>query len=164
MRSLHGQRGDKQGDSTPSVHINRVAKQRNSPQYFNFLPDLDTVDPKSPDPNGSRSATLVFSITTARAAAVEFSMPWMNLGISIIYQKPKEYSQNQICNAVNFTNENLHMNMVFHCLNKKPNAISRLLQKKVISRKQINHQYGYNKVSNYFLSFCLFGFISFEPK
>ncbi|XP_023321584.1 glutamate receptor ionotropic, kainate 2 isoform X2 [Eurytemora carolleeae] len=30
------------------------------------------------------------SITTSRAAAVEFSMPWMNLGISIIYQKPKK--------------------------------------------------------------------------
>ena len=30
------------------------------------------------------------SITTKRADAVEFSMPWMNLGISIIYMKPKK--------------------------------------------------------------------------
>ena len=30
------------------------------------------------------------SITTGRLEAVEFSMPWMNLGISIIYQKPRK--------------------------------------------------------------------------
>ena len=28
------------------------------------------------------------SITTKRMEAVEFSMPWMNIGISIIYMKP----------------------------------------------------------------------------
>ena len=30
------------------------------------------------------------SITTERLSAVEFSMPWMNLGISIIYIKPRQ--------------------------------------------------------------------------
>ena len=30
------------------------------------------------------------SITTERLKAVEFSMPWMNLGISIIYIKPRK--------------------------------------------------------------------------
>ena len=30
------------------------------------------------------------SVTTERLTAVDFSMPWMNLGISIIYQKPKK--------------------------------------------------------------------------
>ena len=30
------------------------------------------------------------SITTERLTAVEFSMPWMNLGISIIYIKPRK--------------------------------------------------------------------------
>ena len=30
------------------------------------------------------------SITTKRMEAVEFSMPWMNIGISIIYMKPKK--------------------------------------------------------------------------
>ena len=30
------------------------------------------------------------SITTERLTAVEFSMPWMNLGISIVYIKPRK--------------------------------------------------------------------------
>ena len=30
------------------------------------------------------------SITSERLTAVEFSMPWMNLGISIIYIKPRQ--------------------------------------------------------------------------
>ena len=30
------------------------------------------------------------SITTKRMQAVQFSMPWMNIGISIIYMKPKK--------------------------------------------------------------------------
>ena len=30
------------------------------------------------------------SVTTARMEAVKFSMPWMNIGISIIYMKPKK--------------------------------------------------------------------------
>ena len=39
--------------------------------------------------NEADMAVADLSITTERLSAVEFSMPWMNLGISIIYIKPR---------------------------------------------------------------------------
>nr|AHN49642.1 ionotropic glutamate kainate receptor 2 [Caligus rogercresseyi] len=42
-----------------------------------------------PENGGADFAVADLSITTSRASAVGFSMPWMNLGISIVYIKPR---------------------------------------------------------------------------
>ena len=43
-----------------------------------------------PENGGADFAVADLSVTTTRASAVQFSMPWMNLGISIIYIKPRK--------------------------------------------------------------------------
>ena len=45
------------------------------------------------------------SITTQRLSAVEFSMPWMNLGISIIYIKPRQAPPSLLSFLEPFSNE-----------------------------------------------------------
>ena len=59
------------------------------------------------------------SITTERLNAVEFSMPWMNLGISILYVKPRAAPPSLLAFLDPFTTD----------VSRAPSEISKYFQK-----------------------------------
>ena len=58
-----------------------------------------------PEEGGADFAVADLSITSSRASAVTFSMPWMTLGISIIYVKPRQAPPSMLSFASPFTLE-----------------------------------------------------------
>ena len=57
------------------------------------------------------------SVTSSRAEAFSFSMPWMNLGISILYVKPRAAPPSLLAFLDPFTTDVIIIIEIFHCFN-----------------------------------------------